>query len=260
MLNFLSCAYVKSVKDEGKNLNSKVEAPVDGVYQMVDKSGNYLMKRDSGFDSSKTNVIVKRAIYIKDDSEQDKYLEKSVTISAFGKIKDRNILRPDRSQFTVWFDGQKYFSEMSLIEKKRALKVKMESNEEQWNKTIEVPFPSGSGLYCFFSQIMECAKATGFLDESQKKKAGQMSFHIIWEGYPYFQEQYEGIPNEVFTPAQLVYDGRKANGESRYSLMFGGQAIIYFVDKDGRFLKMFWIAQGLSIAPTLNQNIESEEE
>jgi len=110
-----------------------------------------------------------------------------------------------------------------------------------------IPFPKGTGLYCFFSQIVECAGATGFFSLSTKNNAGELNFHIIWDGYPYFQEQYQNIPTEVFTQAKLVYDGQNDEGQRRYTLFFEEQALFFLINNQNGLEKIFWISQGFQM-------------
>lgn len=245
-----SCAYMSKVR-ENKSKAPKLEnkGPKNS-YLLNDKSGEFILERESGFNKADGTYVVKRLVYAKNDEDQ-KELEKSVAISKYGKLKDKvSVLRPEVSQFTVWFESQKYFTEMKLDEKEKAIKVKLVSPEPQWNKIMSVPLPAGTGVYCFFSQLLECVKATGFLQLAVEKNAGTMSFHVIWDGYPYFQEQYTDIPDEVISAAQLNYDGKNENSEKRFSLMFKDQVIFYLVDDRMDFYKMFWVSQGFSLAPT----------
>jgi hypothetical protein len=248
ILFFNSCAYFNKVSNRTPK-KVKTERGPKGLFVLSDKSGEFVLERESGFNKSDGTQVVKRLVYSKGDQER-KELEKSVAISRYGKLKDKlPVLKPEVSQFTVWFESQKYFTEMRLDEKEKALRVKVVSPEPQWNKTELVPLPKGTGVYCFFSQLVECVKATGFFELAVEKDAGQMSFHVIWDGYPFFQEQYLDIPNEVISPVQLNYDGKNGSSERRFSFMFRNNVIFYLLEDDFEFYKMFWVSQGMSVSP-----------
>ncbi len=215
--------------------------------ELTDKSGKFNFLRELGYSQNKSELIVKQQIFAKD--EEGKLLEKNITISTLGKIKGMSILRPKISQYTVWLSKQRYFTEMKISPKSRSMQIKMVSPEEQWSGETSVKFPKMSGVFCYFSQIIECANYTGFLDKASEHQTGSMKMLIIWEGYPYFQEQYLNVPNEVFSEAVFEYDGKNRNLERRFTLKFKGQSIFYFVDNKNRFKKMFWVSQGLSLVP-----------
>lgn len=214
-------------------------------FKLTDKAGEFVVYRENG--KSNKRFISKREVLPFDD-DKSKVLEQGIAISEIGSIgKSFKIMRPYKSQYSVWFDGKKYQTNMSLNEKTRKLNVKLKSPEKQWNGTQSFSFPDSKSLYCFFSQVLECAAITGYFSRVLKKKRGQMNFYIIWDGYPYFQEQYLNVPNSIFSKAQFDYDGKNKSGESRFSLKFGGQVLFYLLDKKNKFVKKFWITQGLSM-------------
>jgi hypothetical protein len=214
-------------------------------FKMTDKAGEFVVYRENG--SSSNQFISKRQVVPFDD-DKSKVLEQGIAISKVGSVgKDFKIMRPYKSQYSVWFDGKKYQTNMILNEKKRTLNVKLKSPEKQWNGVQSFQFPDSKSIYCFFSQVLECAAITGYFSRVLEKKRGQMNFYIVWDGYPYFQEQYLNVPNSLFSKAQFNYDGKNKLGESRFSLKFGGQVIFFLLNKENKFVKKFWITQGLSM-------------
>ncbi len=245
-----SCAYLKSVgvsnpfSFEG-NPGAGNTKKVIKKFQLTDKAGNFLINREKGFNKSKNQFIVKKTVKASGDSKE---LEKLIVISKLGNLKKSlTILRPEISEYSVWFEGKKYVSRMEVNEETQSMDVKLFSPEKQWQGKRTFPFPKTMGIFCYFSQLTECARATGFIDKAIKKDSGSMKVVIIWEGYPYFQEQYLNIPNEVFTEGVFEYDGRNAKGERRFTLDVGGQSIFYFLDDNKELMKKFWVSQGLSM-------------
>ncbi len=222
-----------------QNTNSK------RIYDLQDKSGNFVVVRERGFIKSKNQAVVKRYVYSNNDPEK-RFLEQSVVLSNPGRLKSIFVLRPLKSEYVVWFEKKKYKTEMEIDPKTKSLVVKMSSPEKQWNGTKTVPFPRGKGVYCFFSQVIDCAAITGFISQAVKSQAGEMYFHLIWEGYPYFMEQYINVKEEVFANALLRYDGKTKEGFLRFTLEAGGQNIFYLVDSASRVEKIYWVAQGLT--------------
>lgn len=244
---FTSCAYFSEVKKNSAFDNGpEVKRQRRMVYDLNDQSGKFRVLRESGRNGKK--FIVKRKV-LPGEANNNKILEKSVTISKFAQLKNKiPALRPERSQFTVWFSGKKYFTEMNINTENRMLEVSLSSPEKQWKGKQEFPIPSTStGIFCFYSQLIECAGATGFLAKAIKKGTGQMNFYIIMDRWPYFNEQYDGIPETPFVSSSLEYDGGNARGENRFSLRFGNQVSFYLVDKKNNLKKHFWIGQGLSM-------------
>ncbi|WP_372654696.1 hypothetical protein [Halobacteriovorax sp.] len=245
-----SCAYFKSVgiSNPFSFKSSPDSGNTDKVtkkFQLTDKAGKFLIEREKGFNKSKNQFIVKKVVKATGGSKE---LEKLIVISKLGSLKKSlTILKPEISEYSVWFEGKKYVSRMEVNEETKSMDVKLFSPEKQWQGKSVFPFPKTMGVFCYFSQLTECARATGFIDQAIKRDSGSMKVVIIWEGYPYFQEQYLNIPNEVFTEGVFEYDGRNANGERRFTLNIAGQSIFYFLDSNKELMKKFWVSQGLSM-------------
>lgn len=238
-LLFCSCAKVQKKKIK----HSKLE------YNFTDKSGDFGLSREVGYRRQENEFVVKKLLSDKSDESTTKVLEKSITISTAGRMGESlSILRPKISQYQVWFDGKKYFSEQIVDVESKSLKVKYSSVDKEWNGEKSFPFPDGTGVFCFFSQVIECVQTTKFLSISRNKQMGEMNFHVIWEGFPFVQEQYTNLPKDTpFTKAILRYDGKTEKSEDRFSLKVGGEVIFYVVDDDLRLKKMFWVSQGVSV-------------
>jgi hypothetical protein len=225
-----------------------------------DNNGKYIAKLTAGFSKKDKTFFTKRVLEIP-EKEKDNILEQSVSISDIGLIKKRKtILRPKLSQYNVWFEGKKYFSELKMNPAKRAIDVKMISPESKWNGQKQIKLPSSKSLYCFFSQVIECAKTIGFLSEAISKETGVMNFYIVWEGYPYLSETFSDFPSELFSKAQLEFEAKTQQGASRFNLKVGGQAIFFEVDKNEQMKKMFWVSQGISMISRLAKKTKDDSE
>lgn len=216
-------------------------------FELKDKSGTLKLERESGpVSKSKSIFAVKRVL--KDD--ENKVLEQSVVLSRLGSIKGKiSILRPEKSQYTVWFDGKEYSTITQIDTKNKSLAMTFNSPEEQWKGQKTISFPKKGMIYCYFSQLMECVMASGFVHKAIDSGNGEMNLHVIWEGYPYIQQQYIGIPDEVFSSATFNYDGENERGLRRFSLNIknSNQIIFYQLNKQDELKGVFWPAQGLSI-------------
>ncbi len=236
------CAFVNKISGSHLELvhNKK-------TYIYIDKFGKYILERETGHRGKSKELVVKTRILTNDNKKQE--LERSITISKRGNLKNKIlILRPEISQYTAWYDQNKYFSEIKLNPKLKKMQIKMISPEKKWSGIQQVEFPTkGKGLYCFFSQLIECAKHTGFLSKALDAKAGQMSFYLLWDGFPYINNQFEGLEEKLFVYARLVYDGETDKELKRFSLMFGSQSIIYLLDDNLSMNEMYWVSQGLSV-------------
>lgn len=217
-------------------------------YILKDKTGVFSLDRKSSLNQEKKLVIVKQTISNSEEGAEGDVLEEVATYSTPGMLKEISILRPNRSLFSVWFDKKKYSTEMKLNLKTHKLDVKINSPDENRNGTKQFALPKKTtGVFCFFSQIVECVKATNFFHTAIDKDAGQMNFHVIWENYPFIQDQYSDLPNDVFSSATFEYEGKNERGEYKFTLQLPNQAIFYFVDQNADLLKMFWVSQGLSV-------------
>jgi hypothetical protein len=123
----------------------------------------------------------------------------------------------------------------------------MTSPEAQWNGLKQYKFPSSKILPCFFSQVIECAKISGFIKKATDKKTGVMNFLVIWEGFPYLNETFSDFPSELFSSAQLEYDGKTKEKERRFNLRVAGQSIFYVINDKDIMTKMFWVSQGITM-------------
>ena len=240
VLSLVSCSVFKP-----SALSNKLK-PSDATFSYTDKNGQFELKLSSGFNKKKS-FVTKRTLRII-DKEKENILEQSIALSEIGVLKKKNlILRPSKSQYSVWFDGKKYFTQIILKPKKKLFEVKLESPEKQWNGTSQIKIKNSKSLYCFFSQVIDCAKTIGFLSKAMKAKKGSLNMYVIWEGYPYLNEMYSNFTADIISKAVLEYDGKTDKGEQRFSLNVVGQSIFYIIDDDEQMEKMFWVSQGLSV-------------
>ncbi|MBC7712381.1 MAG: hypothetical protein H7177_03530 [Rhizobacter sp.] len=216
-------------------------------FNYTDKNGQFTVKSASGYDKKNKTFYTKKTLEIP-GRQKDKILEQSVVISSVGVLKKTTpILRPKISQYNVWFDGKKYSSELKMNVAKKSIDVRMTSPEAQWNGVKQVKFPNSKMIPCFFSQVIECAKITGFVKKASEKKTGVMNFVVIWEGYPYLNETFSDFPSELFSKAELEYDGMTKEKERRFNLRVAGQSIFYVLNDKDVMIKMFWVSQGITM-------------
>lgn len=231
-------------------VSSELKREEQKSFNFVDINGNYHLKRKRNFLPRRNNLILKNEVLSKDVKK--KLLEKNITISEFGYLNYKGqksaMLRPVISQHTVWLEGKKYFNQMKVNKKNRSLDVILVTPERKWRGKQSHRFPESKGLYCFFSQLVECVSSTNFISQSESmKRSAVMPVTIIWDGYPFIQEQYSDIPNEVFTRGKVLYEGKMANGGHRLVLQVANNAIAYQLGKNLEFKKMFWVSQGITI-------------
>lgn len=230
------------------------------TFLYTDKNGKFKTIITYGQSAKDKSFFVKKILEIP-NREKDNVLEQSIVFSEAGSVKGANILRPKMSQYNVWFDGKKYFSEIKVNPKSKSLEVKMVSPESQWNGIKQFKFPSTKAISCFFSQLVECVKISGFLEKMKKNPKAKMSLYVIWEGYPYLNETYSDFPSELFSKATIEADGTTKNNEKKFNLNVAGQSIFYSLDENNVFKKMFWVSQGISMVEKNElKNIQQNEE
>jgi hypothetical protein len=259
LLIIFGCAHHDKIAETKKKLASS-----DEKFIFADKNGKFEINILSGINKSDKTFFVKRSMEMM-DKDTDNVLEQSISFSEMGLIKRKMpMLRPKLSQYTVWFDGKKYFSELKINSTKKVIEVKTTTPEKKLNGTKEIKFPSTKKMNCFFYQVVDCAKAAGFIEKAVLRKKGRLSFYVIWEGYPFIQDTLSDFPTELFSKATLEFDGKTKDGFNKFDLEVAGQSIFYFLDKDNKFKKMFWVSQGISMFPTgsreTNIEVNSPEE
>lgn len=211
-------------------------------YYLSDRSGEFVVMRSVKLKGRK--VVVKKEVF--SPNELNRPLEKTVAVSDLGKIRTGDgvqpSLRPDVAQHTIWYEKKRFFSQLKLNKATKSLDVVMESPEEEWNGARSFPFPKGR-VFCFFSQIPECVKAHGLLDNLEKPSAIQ----VIWDNFPYHLEMYEKVSGDPFEKGIWAFDKNTSDGH-RYGLVLGGQLILFEFDPDKNFKNMFWVVQGISLS------------
>lgn len=231
----------------------------DGLFNYTDKNGRFNVRITSGT-SKKSKAYFTKKIMEVPNKQKDKVLEQSIVFSNIGAVKKKNIiLRPKMSQYNVWFDGKKYSSELTINPAKKAFDVKMSSPESQWNGSKQIKFPNSKMNPCFFSQVIECAKVAGFIAKASKAEKGALNLLIVWEGYPYLNETFTDVPSELFSEAELEYDGKTKESERRFNLRVAGQSIFYVLNDKDVMTKMFWVSQGISMVNKSIKETSSED-
>ncbi len=226
-------------------------------YSYLDAHGTYKFVRES---KKISNKIVTRTQIVDEKKGVEKLIEKSIMVSRIGSIKNKAsrlmVMRPETSEYTVWLEGNKYYSRLDLDSPGKKMKIYLESPERRWQGKSEVPFPKGK-YFCFFNQLIECLHQQFFLTRALENKNQNFDFYLIWDSYPYGQEIYNRVGAKLFTPASVKYDGI-INGLLRFVVELEGQVIVYQLTRTFDFVKKAWIAQGVTIAPP-GQETHDEE-
>jgi hypothetical protein len=225
-------------------------SPQEGktTYGYQDTSGTFRLLRETKTIKQK---IVSRSQLLSASGDSTKVLEKSVTVSQLGSVKSKSgrvlVIRPMASEFTVWLEGKRYFTRMKLNPKRKSMAITMQSPEDKWNGSREVPFPKGQH-FCFYSQIPECLYHSLLLDRAENAENQTIPFFVIWDSFPYTQEQFSGVGQGLFAPASLKFEGEKKK-LLQYIIEVDNQILIYNFSKSKDLKKISWIAQGILIAP-----------
>lgn len=217
-------------------------------YWFVDGQGRYDITQQHYI--KKNNIITRYKLQGENDEGIKKVFEENDLISEIGTLnKETKSLQPRYSKFSIWIDKQKHTSIIQKNMKDLTFKVKFKRGDSSWkSERVELP-KENNGLFCFFSQIVECMKINLFIEKAIDKKVGVAKFSIIWDGYPFRQEIYEKMPVKLITSAEFRYEGKKKNKTEAFGLHFGDQAITYQLDENMKLKNMYWINQGISIQP-----------
>ena len=214
-------------------------------YKFTDISGHFILDFESG--TTKENEVYTKHRLIGEGSNKE--YERLVAISSVGSLHtgkyEIGVLRPKVSQYTVWFEKERYFSQIKIIPSKKILEVYIKSPQKKWNGLQRIPFQNSRGVFCFFHQIVDCVKITGFLSKAIERQVGKMSLTIIWEGFPFIKEQYSGIDGP-FSTSVFSYEGRSKEGHFVFKLSLADQVLSYHFNKEKQLEKKFWVSQGLT--------------
>jgi hypothetical protein len=189
-------------------------------YEYMDKNGQFSLNKEGGIKDRE--FVLKTRL-----SDQNQDYEKVLLITNLN-------FRPRLGEYIVYLDGRKEFTKMNVSKNK--LRLVSSSGEDR-----EIDLPENT---YFYSSI---PVAFGpFMAKSIRKRKGETSFKMIWEGYPFYQEIYLGIEDEVIVDANLLFSG-KVDELYRFTLETPSQTIFYLVDSSGDLVKQLWVAQGLAV-------------
>ncbi|TDJ08717.1 MAG: hypothetical protein E2O68_01580 [Deltaproteobacteria bacterium] len=233
-----SCAFFKKISNPPKE--EKLE--VKNEFRLKDQSGQYSLSLESGPGKDNKTYVVKRKLKTFGDKKA-KILEKSISIS----IKEKKSLVPKISQFSVWYNKHRHFSQIEFNRDGKQLKVTWESPEPKYNGIKYFPIKDGKEIFCFYTQVIACARHVKFLADSIRGKSDKLKMKIIWDGHPFFQQQFTDFNPPIISSAVLRYDGKNRRGHRRFSLKVEGESIFFFIDNQYRLVGQYWIAKGLSI-------------
>ncbi|MBT5094739.1 MAG: hypothetical protein HOM21_10870 [Halobacteriovoraceae bacterium] len=146
MLSLTACS-------SGEQVSSSILNNRRTKYDLTDNAGKFKVEREVFYQKKNNDFIIKRKVFSK-SKKSTNILEKSITISKLGKVKKLPLLRPSVSQYSVWFDGKKYFSEMKVDVKKKAIVLRMKSPEKQWNGQKTIKFPKGNGVFDYHVDLL----------------------------------------------------------------------------------------------------------
>ncbi len=249
--SFLPLEHNKFVKIKNSNIS----------YELNDQSGNFIVEREIFNNDTVTTIL---SIYPSPSQEimnnindkDNNILERRTTTSykmILNKKNNLSILGPKNSEYITYINKQKYYNKMVIDYKKKVVKVKLQGPQERWNGVESFDFPSDLKIMCFFNQVVECIKQTGFIKKAIKNNAGEMNFYLLWDGFPYHHEQLTNVPYGLFNKVSLKYDGKTKNNLLRLSLEVSGQIIHYLLNNSGELDKIFWITQNISMIAGLKK-------
>lgn len=233
----------------------------ESQFEFTDTSGDFVLVRKNMI-KSQNEFYTLLDLMSKNTKNKKELLEKVVMSSELGKIERKSennfgkskgkeansilVLRPKASQHTVWLDGQKFVTQLKVNTGKRVIDVLTQSSDKKTDKK-SIKIPSDRSLFCFFEQIPECVKVTGFIRKAIRDKGGRIGLYVIWTSYPFINEQFSNMSSELFSTAEMEYDEVDDEGLIRFNLQVQDQTLFFHFELDGEFSKMFWVAQGLSM-------------
>ena len=218
------------------------------VYDYTDISGSFKVQRKNSFKDKK--IFFQRIMY---QDSFDKSVEKLRTIMQVGGLygQDGVSIRPVISQMQAWMEGKEFSNQIKLNLKNKSLEVVSSGKTKKVEKSI---FPVGKEhkLLCFFQQVPECLKMTGLLRKLLANKEESVEISIIMETYPFNDLIYSDFPNQLIFKANVAQGSQDlldVKTEVVLNVEMGGQVFNLKFTKNGNFMGMFWVAQGISMVP-----------
>lgn len=232
IISLISCA-----NKSGQNIKTGGLQKRSEIFQVKESTKTYLLKRDLKYRDGK---LLTRVRYFAEDGLT--VLESTVSVSRLGTVNQKVALLPEASQFQVWFDKKKYFSQVKINQANRMAKVIIDDPDLGKKKKQEILLPKGR-YFCFFSQIPECLKVQNLLVQAAQSK---IKLYVIWDNFPFQKELYDNVEDELISLASLSVSDHNKKG-FKFSLDIGNQILFYHYSNTLNFQKMFWVAQGFSM-------------
>ncbi len=214
------------------------------TYKQLEVSGEYITESISGFGKNKEFIKKQKIV---SSQNRSKVFEKNIVISKRKAINSQvTFLVPYKYEATYYLNNDIYTVTGELDLKKKEIVYNLNSPEYKWLGQKSYQIQDNVKAICFYATIIECGIVSGFISKAIERKNGDMNFHVLWESYPYFQEQYLNMPKEILSQAVLSYDQLDKKGNYRFLLSVGGQSIVYILNKKLDIIGHYWTAQGLS--------------
>jgi hypothetical protein len=236
---FLGSCSLGSKKSIGQ-LDLASESSVT-LMSYTDMSGKFSLKMSS---TAKNNKYLFQKLIYEDDFT--KMLEKSRLVNLI-QLSGHDVLKfqPQVSQFSSWFEGVEYKSEIKLDYKLKKIMVNYSPKEKKYATVLKIP--DGDKL-CFFSMLADCVKIFSFNGKKNSKedRFDSFWFYVLMDSYPFVSTVYNEIENKLVTQAKVLDEGIQ-DGERLVTVEIFDQVLSLKFDlKTFNLKSYYWISQGIS--------------
>jgi hypothetical protein len=212
-------------------------------FSLIDTTGSFSLKREVSLNKKRKLLYESKVLDSKRETIEHIRSISELKLVKQGRVKKR-LNRPVISQFSTWFDGKQYRSQIEL--KNNEINVLLSESFE--GVPLKSTYSKEDGTrYCFFSLIPECLAFWGSLRKEQQIVNRGFNFNIIWESFPFNKRIYSRPPSSITTQASIKYEGFAEN-KHIYILNLEDQEISFHFDEKKTFLGYFWVSEGLSVA------------
>ena len=212
------------------------------TFNVKEEQESYVAKLEKG---KRGNKYFYRVIMSNIPENAKGPLEKTMSVSKdvqinFNKRKF-DVLFPMTSVFTSWVDGHRLSSKITYVESEHRFLVQSKNGNEY------IPWTTSENpkVICFFTQIMPCISRTDAFLAKGLAEGESIDFYVIWERYPFLDSFYEGMTNELISPAVLTLEKRE-DAYLSLNVEVANQILNYRVDYSLDMLGFAWSAQGIS--------------
>ncbi len=171
--------------------------------------------------------------------KENKLVEKALILNSY--IPKKGILYPSVSQSSTWIDKEKYFTSAKANLDLQQYEIYTEPSKKSTTKNFV-----NTKRVCAFSMIQFCLESLVKLDQLVNGSQKLLKLWVLWDQYPFHKLMYNDLYGDFLDQGIITFE-KVEMGSYFFNIELSGQILSLITDKNFRFEKLFWVAQGLSL-------------